>query len=73
MKIVNPLPIERKSLLDFCFIIDGQFSIALNEWLLTNQYKQENCGLVNIKHTKGVYALFYDVHNNLNYHGIFKK
>lgn len=71
-KIVNPLPVERKNLLDFCFIIEAENSISFKEWLQRNNFKQENCGLVNINHTKGVYALFYDVHNNLNYHGIIK-
>lgn len=71
-KIVNPLPVERKSLLDFCFIIDGQLSIQLKEWLKTKNYKQENCGLVNINHTKGIYALFYDKENQFQYKGIIQ-
>jgi hypothetical protein len=71
-KIVNPLPVERKDLLDFCFIIEAENSISIKEWLQRNNFNQENCGLVNIHHTKGVYALFYDADKKLNYHGIIK-
>jgi len=71
-KIVNPLPKERKSLLDFCFIIEDENSIPFKEWLQKNNYKQERCGLININHTKGVYAIFYDDDGNLKYNGITK-
>ena len=37
-----------------------------------NNYVQEKFGLVDINHTKGVYALYYDAENNLNYNGIIK-
>ncbi|NIF06832.1 nucleotidyltransferase [Chryseobacterium sp. Tr-659] len=69
-KIVNPLDKERKSILDFCFILDGQGSVSLKKWLLENEKIQERCGLAGIDHTKGMFALFYDNFGNLGYKGI---
>jgi len=71
-KIVNPIAKERKSLLDFCNIVQGIKTTSLNTWLQQHNYKQEQCGLVNIPHAKGVFALFYDKNNNLGYRGIIK-
>jgi len=69
-KIVNPIGKERKSVLSFCYVNYGQGSISLNKFLEINNYKQENCGLINIPHMKNVYALFYG--ENLGYKGIIK-
>lgn len=70
-KMVNPVPKERKNILDFCFILNGNDSVPLNHWLATENYKQENCGLVAIPHLKGVYALFYTSLGS--YKGIMRK
>lgn len=59
-KIVNPVDKERKSVLDFCYIIEGQGSINLTVWLRKNELLQEHCGLVNISHMREVYALFHN-------------
>lgn len=69
-KINNPMDRARKSLLDFCFIIAGDRSEPLSMWLSKRQWKQENCGLVKIDHAKGMYALFYDQAQTMNYKGI---
>lgn len=58
-KMVNPVAKERKTILDFCFILDGFQSVGLSRWLEDHGYVQERCGLVNIPHSKGMYALFY--------------
>lgn len=71
-KIVNPFPKEKLSALDFCFIADPFCTINIKNWLNENGYRQENCGLVSIPHSKGLYALFYDSEGNLNYRGIIK-
>lgn len=57
-KIVNPMEGPRKSILDFCHVVDGQGSIPLNEWLLTSGIRQEHCGLVKVPHMRDVYAVF---------------
>ena len=69
-KINNPMDRERKSLLDFCFIIAGHGSLPLRDWLSKRQWKQENCGLAKIEHAKGMYALYYDQNQTLGYKGI---
>lgn len=79
-KILNPIDKERKSILDFCFILDGQGSVPLKKWL--NEFPfpgagrggllQKNCGLISIDHTKGMYALFYDESGTLGYKGVIQ-
>lgn len=69
-KIVNPIELERKSVLDFCQVLSENGSMPLKEWLNVQNILQENCGLVNIVHTKGVYALYYDEKFVHKYRGI---
>lgn len=72
-KIVNPVSKERKTVLDFCFIVKDHGSISLKKWLAEKGYQQENCGLVNIEHIKDVYAIFHDTTGILGYKGVIKK
>ena len=69
-KIVNPVEKERKSVLTFCFVNYDQGSIPLQKYLEIKDWKQENCGLVNIPHMKDVYGLYYS--ENLGFSGIIK-
>jgi uncharacterized protein len=69
-KIINPVEKDRKEVLDFCFILNGYATIPLTQWLADKQLLQEHCGLVNIPHAKGLYALFYDAGNTRGYRGI---
>lgn len=69
-KIINPVDKDRKSVLDFCFILQGYSSVPLKEWLTQNNIVQEHCGLTSIPHSKGLYALFYDEENTRLYRGI---
>ncbi|WP_042721571.1 nucleotidyltransferase domain-containing protein, partial [Flavobacterium sp. B17] len=71
-KILNPIDKERKSILDFCYVLYNQGSVSLKKWLLENRKIQEKCGLVNINNTKGVFAVFYDESGDLNYKGIIR-
>lgn len=71
-KIQNPMEKERKSLLDFCFVLKDYGSIPAKEWLNEKKWKQEKCGLVAIPNTKGMYAVFYDESNSIDYKGIMK-
>jgi hypothetical protein len=59
-KIVNPVEKDRKSVLDFCYVMVGQGSVALQVWLKHTGYKQEDCGLVNIAHMRDTFALFHN-------------
>lgn len=69
-KVVNPMEKERKTILDFCYIMDSYQSVPVKEWLDRNGYVQENCGLSSISHAKGMYSLFYDAESKFGYHGI---
>lgn len=72
-KIVNPVDKERKSVLDFCYVVKDHGSMPLVKWLELHQYQQEHCGLVCIEHLKGIYAIFYDTHQKFGYRGIMHK
>jgi len=77
-KILNPMDKERKSVLDFCYVLKDQGSVPLKQWLRESSYGgqrglvQEKCGLVSIEHTKGMFALFYDGSGDLGYKGIIQ-
>lgn len=69
-KIVNPVGKERKSVLSFCYVNYGQGSISLSKYLEINNWKQENCGLINISHMKDMFGLFHS--ESVGYNGIIK-
>ena len=74
-KIVNPVDKERKSVLDFCYVVDGYKSVPLKLFLENSGYAQNKCGLVNVPHARDVYAMFYDHYaskenSRLGYRGI---
>jgi hypothetical protein len=82
-KILNPIDKERKSILDFCYILQNQGSIPLKKWLREFPSSegasagrggliQEKCGLISIDNTKGMFALFYNESGDLNYKGIIQ-
>ena len=58
-KINRPMDEERKSVLDFCYVIHNNGSIPLKEWLRENSYTQKQCGLVNLDHFRNVYLLYH--------------
>jgi len=72
-KIVNPMEKEKKSILDFCYVLQGNGAVLLRKWLDSNVLQQENCGLVNVPHFKNVYAVYYDKQQQLDYKGIVRK
>lgn len=69
-KMVNPMPQKRASVLDFCYVLEGYTAVNLKSWLEKKNYRQEQCGLVNIPHAKGMFALFYDAESKFQYKGI---
>ena len=72
-KIVNPMPKEKKSLLDFCYVLQGYDSVSAPIFLSEKNWKQEQCGLINLPNSKGMFALFYDANTTLGYKGIIQK
>lgn len=69
-KINNPMDERRKTILDFCFVIKDNGSVAVTKWLEENEFNQEQCGLSKIPNTKGMYALYYDNNGIYGYKGI---
>ncbi len=72
-KIVNPMEKEKKNVLQFCYVLHGQGSISLIQWLNEKQIDQLDLGLVNIPHFKDIYGIYHDAGKNLEYKGIMKK
>jgi len=58
-KINKPLDAERKSVLDFCYVIHNNGSVSLSEWLKENNYKQEECGLTGVDHFRSAYLIYH--------------
>ncbi|MGN7003006.1 nucleotidyltransferase, partial [Neisseria sp. P0005.S008] len=58
-KISNPMPSEKKSILDFCHIVEGAQTVPLQHWLSQRGMEQRRIGLVKIAHARELYALFY--------------
>ncbi len=69
-KMFHRMDGERKSLLDFCYVVESHKSILLREWLAVPNYKQEYCGLSKINHLKDMYTIFYSDEGEFAYRGI---
>jgi uncharacterized protein len=61
-KINNPMSKERKSPLDFCYVIDqtNGSSYELLPWLEKNGYEQKFMGAVNVPNSEGIHVLYHD-------------
>ena len=70
-KIFNPIDEKRKNVLDFCYIIEGYSTIPLQVWLKKNHYAQEDCGLINIPHSRYIYAVFHQSQTNKKLLGMY--
>ena len=57
-KIVNPVEKERKSVLDFCYVVQGQGSVPVKEYLNQKGLRQEDVGLSKITHMHELYGLY---------------
>jgi len=69
-KIMNPIAKKRKSVFDFCYVIQGYSSVSARKWLASHGLVQKQCGLAAVPHAKGLYALFYDSNGTIGYKGI---
>lgn len=71
-KIRNPVEKERKSILQFCYVVDNQASVPLLYWLEQRGILQEKCGLAKLSHMRDMYTLFYDKDSSLGFKGILR-
>lgn len=68
----NPQPVERKSILDYCYIIKGTDSIPLMEWIEPYPDELKTAGLVKVPNGKGIFALYLDFDSECNFRGLIK-
>lgn len=68
----NPQPKERKSILEFCYIIDGSESQPLMEWIGIYKDELNTAGLATVPNGKGIYALYMDYDGECNFRGLVK-
>ncbi len=66
-KIVNPQPEQRKALLDFCFVPEGQGSIPVVDWLKGRGFHARDCGITAVQHAPGAFAIY---HGEPGYRGL---
>ena len=57
-KIVNPQPEERRSLLSFCHVPEGQGSVPVLEWLEAKGIDPWSCSLTAVKNAAGLHAIY---------------
>ena len=59
-KVHNPMPEERKSVEEFCYILSEGKSVPLSTWLLKTRLASRALALVRIDHTRGIHAVYHD-------------
>lgn len=57
-KIVKPVEKKRKSVLDFCFVLESGTSVLVEDFLKKRNLNQEDCGLARIPHMKDCFNLY---------------
>lgn len=72
-KIVNPMAADKKTVLDFCHVVQGAQTVPLAAWLAAQGMVQRQIGLSKIEHAKNLYALFYNAAGDKAYRGILHK
>lgn len=57
-KIVNPIEVQRKTPIDFCYVVKDGGSTPFQTWLHERGLEERECGLVSIDHMRDTYALY---------------
>lgn len=70
-KIMQPMDKERKQVLDFCFVYEGNYAKPAREYFATRQLLVDKAGLAAIAQLKDCYQLYYS--DLYQYAGIVKK
>lgn len=72
-KIVNPVDKERKTPLDFCYIMNLETSgtTTLRSYLDKRNMNPDNCGLISLNNARDCYMLFYS--EEIPYKGVINK
>jgi predicted nucleotidyltransferase len=59
-KIVNPEPEQRRAMLEFCHVPEGQGSSPVLDWLAARGISPRECGLTAVQHAAGMFAIYHD-------------
>lgn len=70
-KMFHPMEQERKTIQDFCYVVESGITLSLKKWLKDKNRKQEYCGLSKLDHLKDMYNVFYNDTNQFKYSGIY--
>jgi uncharacterized protein len=70
-KISNPVAPERKTIPDFCHVVEEVSVRPLKDWLLENGYRDADCGLVKIPNMRDLYAVFHSSQTGTALRGIY--
>jgi hypothetical protein len=58
-KINRSFDRDRKSVLDFCYVVEGNGTLPLRTWLSARGLRQEDCGLAALAHFRDAYQVYY--------------
>jgi predicted nucleotidyltransferase len=74
-KIVNPMPKERKSILDFCYIFEKEngYMMLAEQWLRKHNKIEDRIGLSEMPNGVQLYKVFYDESQIHGFKGILSK
>jgi predicted nucleotidyltransferase len=64
-KMNNPIPMKKKSPLDFCQFYDDKINIKLSSYFKKENIDQKFIGLQGIKNSKSTYRVYLDAHSEL--------
>jgi hypothetical protein len=67
---VNPVEKERKSVLDFCFVLENGKSLPVKDFLMKRMISQSDCGLAKLPHMKDCFNLYFN--EEIPYKGVIK-
>ncbi len=59
-KVHNPMPEERKTVAQFCYVITEGKSLRLQKWLEVKGIPEEELALARVDHTQGMHAIYRD-------------
>jgi uncharacterized protein len=57
-KINRSFEKERKSILDFCYVVQDNGTVPLQTWLINHGLRQEQCGLAALAHFRDAYQIY---------------
>lgn len=58
-KILNPMDKEKQSVIDFCYVAQGQGAIGLRDFLRQKGWDLSDCGVSRISHMPETYGLYH--------------